>query len=145
MPAPYLPLGCTLGFLSVVLFLLTVFLCVILLVLVMVSAIIIFQSDSEKARRKRASHLAAQTFHAEPSRSALPTRHEVTNPGLAAHAASTTRGVPHAQRPWQPPQAQRRGLQPAPCPPAPHGRGPATTGGCSGRARARSPRPGGNP
>lgn len=92
MPAPYLPLGSTLGFLSVVLFLLTVFLCVILLVLVMVSAIIIFQSDREKAGRKQASHLAAQTFHAEPSRSALPTRSQPSG-------WQPTRPAPHAAFP----------------------------------------------
>lgn len=66
MPAPYLPLGSTLWFLSIILFLLTVFLCVILLILVMVSTIIIFQSDKEKEQRKRVLHLAAEKFYTMP-------------------------------------------------------------------------------
>lgn len=134
MPAPYLPLGSTLGFLSVVLFLLTVFLCVILLVLVMVSAIIIFQSDREKAGRKQASHLAAQTFHSEPSRSALPTRSQPSG-------WQPTRPAPHAAFPMPSTRGShlRHNTRPSsrlPVPPAPHGRGPfpteggpATTGG----------------
>lgn len=66
MPAPYLPLGSTLWFLSIILFLLTVFLCVILLILVMVSTIIIFQSDKEKDQRKQVLHCTAEKVPIKP-------------------------------------------------------------------------------
>lgn len=89
MPALYLPLRSGLWFLPIVLFLLTVFLCVIFFILVMVSTIVIFQSDKE--RRERVLHCTTEKAHAKSEQSLL----------LGSTHAIKTSTTLHAQRPPQ--------------------------------------------